>query len=266
MNIVFCLGLPKSGTTFLSQILNSHPNISCSPEQQIDFFFKALPQLFEQYGKQIANTARIKGDSVIRPFENEDLKEMLSLIITKAAKRGAQQRDVLWHGLYDNSIIMYPDWYIKRFPNAKFIHIIRNPASIVLSSWHHNHRVQSNFSERARDIESWATEVSKQWSYFVGLWQSLSDNRNILFCQYENLIHSPISAYKEIFDFLGVDTQEGTINTIIKSTTFKKDDNNKFYRKAETEEWRVQLSEESIENIKKEASKHMKIFNYDLSR
>jgi len=54
INLVFCTGTPKSGTTFLQMILNNHPEVSCPAEHYLfDLLTEKLPKFLENYNKSI---------------------------------------------------------------------------------------------------------------------------------------------------------------------------------------------------------------------
>ena len=49
MKIFFAVGYNKSGTTFLQQLLDSHPDANCPPEHHIDVVAKNLEVFLKQY-------------------------------------------------------------------------------------------------------------------------------------------------------------------------------------------------------------------------
>ena len=53
MKYFFCFGFPKSGTTYLQMLLNSHPDLSCPSEHQLDEILNKLPSLITEYNKKL---------------------------------------------------------------------------------------------------------------------------------------------------------------------------------------------------------------------
>ena len=48
-NLVFLIGLPRSGTTLLSQLLNNHPEIDAPPEPWVMLAFHQLGRVDSQH-------------------------------------------------------------------------------------------------------------------------------------------------------------------------------------------------------------------------
>ena len=268
INIFFCTGSPKSGTTFLQIILNTHPEISCPPEHRFDFFVTNLPKLFETYNKILEHGDKTTANQGPIFFDKEDIEDVLAFIIKKAAIKGARNKKVKWYGIKDNWLTIQNlyELYNKLFPKSRFIFIIRDPRSVAISSWYWLLRVEPGFLEtRGKNKEHWANQVAEFW---------LRENSNmlrfykknfskILICKYEDLVLQPFENYKKIFEFLEVDTKEETINKIIEKTSFKKFKDGKFFRKASIDEWKKELPPSGIKIIETKCVELMKYFKYE---
>ena len=269
-NILFAFGHPKSGTTYLQMILNSHPEVSCPSEHQFDFFIKELPRLLDNYNKLLLLVDQKTANQGASLFTGEDLDRLFSFIVYLAALRGAQNKKdtdkIKCYGINDNAIINRLFMYIKLFPNAKFICIVRDPRSIVVSSWYNNLRVEPGFLQnRGKNKEYWAMQVANFWVRDMQNVLNFADNfpKKIFLIRYEDLRLDPFSNYKKIFSFLGVNTNDNIIENVIKKTSFNKFKNGKFFRKASIDDWKEELSREAIYNVESKALKIMKVFNYE---
>ncbi len=264
--LFFCFGTPKSGTTFLQMILNSHPEISCPSEHQLDFFIKELPILLQKYNKILEVVDKKTASQGASLFTGEDLDEIFKFIVIRAAIRGSQGKKVKYYGINDNAITLRLFAYSKLFPKAKFIFIIRDPRSVAVSSWYNNLRLEPNFLEdRGKNKEHWSKQVVKFWVRDINNFLSVSENNSntFLMCRYEDLLLNPQESYKKLFDFLGVNSEDHIVFNVIDKTKFNKFKNGKFFRKASIDDWKEELSIEAIKNIEEIAVHLMKNLGYE---
>ena len=267
INLVFCTGTPKSGTTFLQMILNNHPEVSCPAEHAFTGFSKHLLQLLKAYNTSLENIDKKTANQGAAVFTEEDIEEIIKFIIKLAAYRGSKGREVKWYGINENEIIIYNKFesYIKWFPEAKFIVIVRDPRSVTISSWYHNIRTEPGFLEiRGKSKEHWASQIAKIWlrenTNLINFFQK--EPSKVLICRYEDLVLNPFENYKKIFEFLGVKTDKEIIKDIIDKTSFKKFKNGKFFRKGSINEWKEELSSLAIKNIERVCGNLMNFFRY----
>ena len=129
--LVFLLGLPRSGTTLLSALLDDHPEIVCPPEPWIGLALDSIglvpvghPADARVIGRATTEFLNMDaGDGVrtqaIRNFANAAYNARLgdaSILIDKTPR--------YWHIL---------DQLVEWFPDARFIHLRRNPFDVVAS-------------------------------------------------------------------------------------------------------------------------------------
>ncbi len=268
IKIVFCTGSPKSGTTFLQMILNSHPEVSCPSEHRFDFFINNIKKLLEEYNKVLDYADKITANQGPVFFEKEDYKIILKEIIKLAAYRGAKGRKVKWYGINDNwlTILNLFNLYNELFPDCKFIFIVRDPRSIAVSSWYWLIRVEPGFLEkRGKNKEHWCKQVAEFWyRENTGLLEFYKKNPSkCLICKYEELRLSPFENYKKIFEFLDVNTDEELIKKIVERTSFEKVKDGKFFRKGGIDEWKRELPPSGIQAIEAKCKELMQYFGYE---
>jgi hypothetical protein len=122
---VFIMGLPRSGTTLLEQMLASHPSIISIGEQTIasSSFRRALMAspgtMLEELPAAVVDDAASWHLQML-----EDRTRRLSL-------RGDAERII--DKLPDN--YMFAGWLSIAFPNAAIIHCLRDPRDVALSCW-----------------------------------------------------------------------------------------------------------------------------------
>jgi hypothetical protein len=194
----FIIGAPKCGTTALYTWLNAHPQICMSQPKEPQFFAEDI------FGHQ-RNITNI-GD-YLRCFDNKTVVEEAGEASTcyLASPSAAEQ--------------------IKTFsPNAKIVVMLRNPVEVMYSL--HSERVFSHM-ETIRDFASavdstaertWAAGRFRgqpvirpsyremvRFSDQIRRYMDLFSRNYIHVILLEDLLSSPVEAYKSTLDFLGLE-------------------------------------------------------------
>lgn len=188
---VFILGMPRSGTTLLEQILHAHPDIvGIGEERRLSDLiteFSSLPD----FGGNPYPLRRSRSGAYLPP--NAIAREYLDYMNTqgKGAKRIVSKSIAhrLWAGL---SAIM--------FPNARFIHITRDPMDMCLSCY------STNFTGAAQGYTYDLTELGQHYKQHMALmkhWETMLPGR-ILSVQYEDIVADTEGQARRLIDFLGL--------------------------------------------------------------
>ncbi len=269
IKLVFATGEPKSGTTFLQMILDSHPEISCPPEHYLyDLLTEKLPKFFENYNQSVIFIDQATAKQGAPIFDSEDQKEIGKFIIKLAAYKGAKGKKVKWYGIKDDQLTERNgfEFLESLFPDAKFIGIIRDPRAVCVSAWHFNHRIDPDFKEKIPNKEKWAEAFAPIWvkdiNNLLNFLKKKTDK--IYLVRYEDLRLKPFESLKGIFEFLKVDSSEKVINEVIEKTSFEKFKDGKFFRKGKVDSWKEELSPLAIKTIEKTCGFLMKLLGYEL--
>lgn len=216
---VYILSTDRSGSTLLSSILNSHPNIIAANEEPFayflnkryakqndfndqvildfveDFYFywenifssqfgtrdALLNSLLEGKPKNIEQAIKI---TYLNFFPKKN-KESIKVIIDKQLK----------HHYFLNDLQ-------KQFPKAKYIVLVRDPRDNIAIKLKRAKKIKSK-----QDVYS----VSVNWNYtFNTIFNKLNQKNSteILFIKYENLVTNPEIELKKICSFLYVSYNE----------------------------------------------------------
>lgn len=202
--LIFIVGLPRSGTTLTHQIVSSHSDVLGAGELPILKNFFSLKILEKDFLKNVINQTDNQN------MFNEKLKiELLSLfkqfsnnliILDKAPL------NFIWIG------------FIKiLFPAAKIIHCRRNLRDTALSiykntfegdslSWSYNHHYLLKFIDLYKDLMSF--------------WHSKIPNY-IYDCSYENLVNNPEDETKKLIKFCNLEWQDQCLDHTKNKTGIK---------------------------------------------
>ena len=227
--IIFIVGLPRSGTTLLEQILSSHNEVFGAGE--LDFLRKIINQYFVQDNKllpQKINEHQLSTDTIVNDKYFNYLKNLDNNSMVTIDK---SPQNFIWIG------------FIKLFfKNAKIIHSKRNLKDTFLSNF------KNNFASKDMD---WTYDPSDIIKYFhlydnyMKFWKKLCGDF-IYDIDYENVVSNSEDQIRKILNFCELDWDENCLNhhknkkTMIKTvSTFQARkpiyttsvDSNKFYSK-----------------------------------
>lgn len=256
--LFFVGGAPRSGTTWLQQILNAHPDVSCHGEALFSQGIATpLDELVAQWGQAIGakNTRLFRHTGGFPPPLDEDADFLLGTGVLLALARSSA--DGRWRAVGEKTpenVFLFPRLQ-RLFPEAKFIGIARDPRDALTSAWHF-------FQERNVSAE----EMDEKKKAFIQLALPAMGNgmrtmiamagrdpdhyRNVT---YEALIRDPAPAVAGLFRFLGVSDAGGIVADCLEATSFARQtsgrrqdeaQNGVFLRKGMVGDWPSTLTAE----------------------
>lgn len=201
----FIIGCPRSGTTLLQLLINSHPKIAIPPESHI---FVRFSKIFENYG-DLNNKANLKlfvqdllKDYHIRDWDlgvsvddfcdqlkEKSLRNVIALLLELYAQKDLKIR---W-GDKTPQHMLHVREIKKIFPEAKFIHLIRDGRDVAVSS--------SRIFVGPPSIYG----IAHEWRKYIEIFDKFKKNLNhneYLEVRYEDLVRNPEAELKKIFIFL----------------------------------------------------------------
>ena len=173
---IFIIGMPRSGTTLIEQILSTHSQIHGAGE--LDF----LPKIIDKLG--------IKKPQKLESFFTQ-IRNLYYEQIVKISND---------HYIIDKLPVNYRwvGFIINAFPEAKIIHIERNPMAVCWSNY------KTSFVDSGMDFNLSQQDIAKYYSLYFDLmnfWKSKYTS-NILNIDYENFVNDFEKNSKEILNFL----------------------------------------------------------------
>ncbi|CAI9600802.1 unnamed protein product [Staurois parvus] len=185
---VFNVTYPKSGTTWLQEILTLIYSNGDPTSVKTEFSWNRVPWIEQHSGrKQIEN----------RPSPR--------LITTHLPK------------------YLFPQSFYKT--KAKVIYTVRNPKDVCVSLYHFS--LIAQFMENRKDFQDFISlflsndVMFGRWFEHVKGWLTMKDNPNFLLLSYDNMIKDPRSSVVNICKFLGKDLDAAAIDSVVEHSSFK---------------------------------------------
>ncbi|MDC0869573.1 sulfotransferase [Paracoccaceae bacterium] len=172
----FCGGLPKSGTTFIQRLLDLHPEIGCSSEDNLDLIAGNLIELQRSYNDSLLVFGKRIGAKDVPLVEIKVFENAIFNLISDISLNRNNRKKII--GISDNAFLLKNFIHILKFYiDSKFIIIFRNPVDTALSLWDHNHRLYKKENISAHldimkidgklDIDEYVIEKTKSWNQTV---------------------------------------------------------------------------------------------------
>lgn len=253
---VFIIGSRRSGTTWTLWLLANHPSMVGVQHTNLVESLKQVEKWWQdddKYRNSIVSASRDKSNKkTLKDYlSNEEFyslcREMTSKVFAKAFNE-KPDATVIVESQPEN--IGNLDYLSRLYPDAYFLHVIRDPRSVfsswkaIASTWSSSDVFQTHpagFSER------WRKEILNARD------QAKSINR-YKEVHYEELQDNGISVLQDIFDWLGLESDSGLAEKAIEECKIGKlrDKANMpkgFFRKGLKEGWKTELTATDIQCI-----------------
>lgn len=261
--VVWLNGMPRSGTSWLSQIFDSHPQVSFKLSPLFSYEFKNCVNensTRTEWEELFQNVFDSKDEFINQTYRRTSgeypkfVKNNLSRLVIK---------DTRYHNLTDSLLNLFED--------IKIIHIIRNPCGAI-NSWL---RAPKEFSVDLNYLDEWRTGKSRKtgeeefwgfndWLFLTKKYLRLEETfpKNVKVVFYEPLVENPYDNVKMIFDFVNLKWQSQTKEFIRASQSLHNDSEYAVFKNKEVAyKWRHQLDPIIVNEIKSDLIKN-KLDNY----
>jgi len=196
---VFIIGMPRSGTSLVEQIIASHPRAYGGGEMLESYLFgKELSEPDDLISDRVAKVDQLKPAALDR-MARKALKAMVKAALHESGKDLLRITDKLPNNYEVVGIIS------KMFPGARFVHCKRTPLDTCVSCFlldfvgERNHGYSYNLEHLAHQYQIYERYM-RHWHSIEGI--------EILDVQYEELIVNPIEGSKRLIDFIGLEWDE----------------------------------------------------------
>lgn len=207
---VFFIGFPRSGTTLMEQILDSHPGIQTMEER---------PTVSHMVN--LALDMLDKQQCALTDLREEQLAELRKLYFAETDKHiSLRPGNILVDKMPLNTVDV--PVIVRVFPNARFILAIRHPCDVSLSCLMQNFATNAGMANffMIEDVVHLYAQVMNAWLHYVDV---LPLHYHQI--RYEDLIEDMVAETRKLLDFLGLPwddavlehtehaRQRGSINT-----------------------------------------------------
>ncbi len=185
-------GCQRSGTTLLRVMLDSHPHIACGPESSL-LAGSFLPhKLTKRFGIPIDEIWRLRRMA-------SDHAHFVEMFLTRyAADRGRER----WAEKTPHQA-RFLGYIFHHFPNAKFIHVIRDGRDAVCSiRTHPKYRIVEG-KKVATGIRKPLEPCIKAWLRETATALRWQRHPNYFEIHYENLVNAPEPQLRRLCEFIG---------------------------------------------------------------
>ena len=241
---VFVMGLPRSGSTLLSRLLNATPDILSVN----DLYFlqavlarhaeadvlgdKQAEELTETLLEVVDTRANAK-EAFIGQFQipQETLRDIRNEVMGRQ-----KQTPWMWHELLDRLLSLVASacgkqrWADKtpqnfyhfqlladHFPSARFIFLFRDPRSILAS-----YKFAKGEGHDARRYHPIA--YSLYWRSAIRYYQSVKNHPRVMMLRYEDLLHDTKGVCARLGEFLGTEVDVPELTALGHNSSFSKGD------------------------------------------
>ncbi|MES9972002.1 MAG: sulfotransferase domain-containing protein [Candidatus Thiodiazotropha sp.] len=247
-------GAPRSGTTWIGEIINSSPNTiykfqplfsyahkdfltPSSTKQDIQEFFDRLAECKDRF----TNRTVERSEGKLPTFEKQNITHIV-------------YKEVRYHNILSNMM--------RRSDELKLVAIIRNPMSVInswfnagrefrqdlgwnkLEEWRYAMKKNMNKPEEYNGYEKWKELAN----LILQLKQQYPDR--IYWMQYSKFLENSVQETKSLFQFLGLDFTAQTEEFLSESANSHIDDPYSVYRSAQTDDaWKTLLPTEIVREI-----------------
>ncbi|WP_200376895.1 tetratricopeptide repeat-containing sulfotransferase family protein [Thiocystis violacea] len=179
---VFIVGMPRSGTSLLEQILASHPDVFGAGE--LSFW---------------SDPARALGDACLdAPPDELPLARLAVAALANLAQRAGERPRRVVDKMPGN--FQYLGLIHAVFPNARIIHASRHPIDTCLSIYFQNFHARHTY---ANDLDDLA-HFYRHYRRLMDHWRTVLPADRLLEVSYEALITDVEGWSRRIVDFLGL--------------------------------------------------------------
>lgn len=241
INPIFICGALRSGSTVFHLMLNSHPNIINPGEY--DFLFDrvtengAFPNTSDYIEYLLSD--RIFNSTSLNIDESLGYSDLIKSFISQLN----EEEKFLAINIHRNFEHAY-----RIFPDAKYIHLLRDPRDVARSS------IGMNWAGNVYyGVDHWL-ETEKSWDKLV----PLVNNDQYIEIRFEDLISDTVPVLKTVCEFIGTSYTDKMFD-YEKNSTYSKPDITLI------NQWKRKQSAQELQNVEYKILGMMSLRNYDLS-
>lgn len=283
MKKLFIIGCPRSGTTWTGLLLARHPSIVACMEtsvmQMVASFTKwsgfgektedsrYIHSVVVYNSEESTTTPPVGGPPHFVAMHQPDELRAFCISVAEQAYANAFQHKPSATLLVDKTPqnLLYGEYIAKLFPDACFLHVVRDPRSVVLSIRH-----------GADDfIEKWPRDAGEGARYWLKDFERARKvakyTRNYREVRYEAMIENPARELAGLLAWLGIPADDAWIQAAVDASSMKEMQKGvagtpkNFFRKGAAAGWKEELPADDITTIESILQEQMSELGYEPS-
>ncbi len=271
--VFFVAGLPRSGTTWLQQMLNAHPKVLCLGESH--FMNDVVPDVYKvlwDYTKKREKGSRTWAPGVVgpKPAHMGPVFQMAFAALAAANLGDKDPDDLVVIGEKNPDNLFHAQRVWRVYPKARMVHIIRDPRDGAVSGF-------ARFRPRLPDDltrPEYVEAYSHDWVARIEAARSAAKGRAYMEIRYEDLHADTFRHALEIFRFIGAPEDPEMVRAAMEAASFERlsggrkrgeRDATSHYRRGEVGGWRDEMTPEEIAIAERNAGALMTAIGYELS-
>lgn len=255
--IVGIQGVPRSGTSWLGQLINASPKVNFKFQPLFSYAFKdylnetssreEVLKFFEEISSSNDDFINLRDTDLLGEYPSFTKDQNLTHLVFK---------QVRYHFLIEH--------FIQQLSDIKFILIIRHPLE-VLNSWRKAPReFKPEWDFKKQWLEADLKNLGRKEEYFGYLkWKEASElflklskqySTNVVLVHYDELNLNTTSELKRIYDFIGLEMENQVMDFITESRSKAKQHPNSVFKsnRNSTELYRKEIPEKIQDFIEKD--------------
>jgi hypothetical protein len=214
-HLVFVVGCPRSGTTWVQRLLSLNPQVRTGQESNL--FVDSIGLQLRRWRRGLELQER-GGVGLACYFTETEMLELLREFMCKLLQR---MLDPLAEGQFfvektpDHAL--YLPEIIELLPASRIIHVIRDPRDVVASLL----AASRTWASESTWAPGSAREGTKLWMRSVSgvsrIARKKQHSKRLLEVRYEDLHNSPIESLARVRDFIGLDWSEEEMQRVFEA-------------------------------------------------
>lgn len=270
--VFFIAGLPRSGTTWLQQLMNAHPEVLCLGESHyVNELVPSLYKVLSHYTKTRARGNITWAPGVVGP-QPPHMGPIFRAAFAALAAANIGEKDparlvTVGEKTPDNLYNSESLW--RTFPQARIIHIIRDPRDGAVSGYA---RFRSRLPEDMTMFD-YVNAYSTDWVRRINKVRRTAEGRPYFELRYEDLHADVMGWATRVFAYVGAATDEASVRAAVDAASFEtlsggrkrgEKDQQSHYRRGEVESWRDELTAQEAAIAERNAAPLMAELGYPL--
>jgi Sulfotransferase family len=273
--LFFIGGAPRSGTTWVQQILDAHPEVSCRGEGLFQkHLAKPLDAMMARRGVEIeTKNTGLFGHTGGYPLPTaNDVEFLLGTAILLALRQHSAGKPCRAIGEKTPENVFFFPRLKQLFPRAKCVAVARDPRDVLTSAWHFFHKPVAGENESAAKFAFIRMALP---SLTLGA-RAIADlgaryPTDLMTITYESLRRTPELVVANLFRFIRVSDASPIVADCVARTSFTAltggrlagvEENGAFLRKGISGDWALTLTPEMNELVLRELGWTFPIFGW----